>query len=281
MSNFKSLFSRLFGMVHSPHDHASSIVSAKNVSVRYNSELAIENISFELKHGERVAVIGPNGAGKTTLFQVIAGLLKPSAGNVQIFGNDPEGHNCIGYVPQRSQVDWNFPVNVADVVMMGRIGRLGLLRHPGSNDKSIVEEALRLVNLTDLSKKRISHLSGGQQQRVFIARTLAQEATLLLMDEPFTGLDISSRDDIFTILELLQERGVSVMVSLHDLNIASENFTSVMLLNKHLYGFGSPSDVFRAELLEEAYGGRLHLLKGENGILALGDTCCNGKDHEH
>lgn len=257
-----------------PHQSDAPILRAKNLGVRYESGPALENATFELNLGERLAVVGPNGAGKSTLLKVIAGVLNPTEGHVQIFGNEPGGHICIAYVPQRNQVDWSFPVTVADVVMMGRVGQLGLFRNPKAHDRELVSGALEVVRMTHLAKRQISQLSGGQQQRMFIARALAQEAELMLMDEPLTGLDINSQEEVFGILDRLQQQDVTILVSLHDLKIAAQRFDRVMLLNHEMLAIGSPRSVLTSENLVPAYGGHLHLVPTEEGALALGDTCC-------
>jgi ABC-type Mn2+/Zn2+ transport system ATPase subunit len=243
--------------------------------VRYESGLALDDVTFELKTGERLAVVGPNGAGKSTLFKVIAGVLKPTQGQVHVFGSAPDGHICIAYVPQRSLVDWDFPVHVQDAVMMGRIGKLGLFRHPSARDRQIVSQALDVVGMSSLAKRQISQLSGGQQQRMFIARALAQEAELMLMDEPLTGLDVNSQEDMFHILGELKGRNVTVMIAMHDLKLASQRFDRVMLLNRQLYGLGPPEEVFCPDNLVKAYGAHLHMVPTEDGMLALGDSCCD------
>ena len=263
---------------HHPHQAGAPILSTENLGVRYESGAALEKLSFELKTGERLAVVGPNGAGKSTLFKVIAGVLTPTDGKVHVYGHEPGGHICIAYVPQRSQVDWDFPVRVMDVVMMGRIGKLGLFRNPGARDRQLVMGALELVGLESLAKRQINQLSGGQQQRMFIARALAQEAELMLMDEPLSGLDAGSQEDIFHILDELQQRDVTVLVAMHDLKMAAERFDRVMLLNRKLLGLGAPQEVFNPELLLEAYGAHLHLVPDGQGLLALGDSCCDEGD---
>jgi manganese/iron transport system ATP-binding protein len=177
------------------HDPNRPILELKNVSVQFHNVPALKNVSFQLHKGERVAVIGPNGAGKSTLFNVVSGLLSPSRGEVKVYGHTPDEHICIAYVSQRSQVDWKFPVNVTDVVMMGRVRKLGLFRWPARQDRAYVNESLELVGMAHLAKRQIGELSGGQQQRVFIARALAQEAELMLMDEPLTGLDVKSQEE--------------------------------------------------------------------------------------
>jgi manganese/iron transport system ATP-binding protein len=259
---------------HAAHQAGAPILESKNLTVRYDSGIALEDISFRLNIGERVAVVGPNGAGKSTLFKVIAGILQPTSGQVDVFGGGPGGHICIAFVPQRSQVDWTFPVNVVDVVMMGRIGKLGLFNWPKKRDWDFVRQALADVGLSTMADRQISELSGGQQQRMFIARALAQEAELMLMDEPLNGLDINSQEQIFDILGELRRRGVTVMIATHDLDQAAERFDRVLLLNHRLLGFGSAQDVFTTERLLEAYGGHLRLVQTGSEFLALGDTCC-------
>jgi manganese/iron transport system ATP-binding protein len=270
--------SQLLSKHREPHQSDVPILRADDLSLRYESGTALETVSFELQSGERLAVVGPNGAGKSTLLQIIAGVLTPSAGRVQIFGNEPGGHICIAYLPQRNQVDWRFPVTVADVVMMGRVGQLGLFRNPKTRDRELVDKALEIVRMTHLAKRQISQLSGGQQQRMFIARALAQEAELMLMDEPLTGLDINSQEEVFGILDRLQQENVTVLVTLHDLKVAAQKFDRVMLLNHAMLAIGIPADVLTSENLVPAYGGHLHLVSTEDGALALGDTCCG--DHE-
>ena len=258
-----------------PHLVDTPILRAEGLGVLYGSSSGLEDVSFTLNVGERLAVVGPNGAGKSTLLKVIAGVLTPTEGQVQIYGQEPGGHICIAYLPQRSQVDWHFPVTVADVVMMGRVGKLGLFRNPRSRDWDIVYQSLQIVGMNHLSKRQINQLSGGQQQRMFIARALAQEAELMLMDEPLTGLDVNSHEEVFGILDELRDVGVTVLVSLHDLKIAAQCFNRLMLLNKKMIGIGSPEGVLIPENLVAAYGGHLHLVPTDDGLLALGDTCCD------
>ena len=268
------------GQPRPPHDPDAPIVWVEQLSVRYESGTALEGVNLELTAGERLAVIGPNGAGKSTLLKVIAGVLAPTEGKVHIYGNAPGGHICIAYVPQRSQVDWQFPATVADVVMMGRIGQLGYFRNPGKRDRDIVGEALETVGLTKFSDRQIDQLSGGQQQRMFIARALAQEAELVLMDEPLTGLDVNSQEDIFTILDEMKARDVTVMVALHDLKMAAQRFERAMLLRRRMLALGIPEVVFTPDNLMGAYGEHLHLVPTEDGALVIGDTCCDD-EHDH
>jgi manganese/iron transport system ATP-binding protein len=254
----------------------------EQVTVAYDGRKALDAVSFGLGRGERVAVVGPNGAGKSTLFKVIAGVLEPTSGQVRVAGHCPGKHICIAYVPQRSQVDWTFPVTVADVVMMGRTGQIGWLRRPGARDRAQVRDSMKLVGLAELAGRQIGELSGGQQQRMFIARALAQQAELMLMDEPLTGLDVPSQEDILRILDELKERQVTVMVATHDLSQAAERFDRVILLNRRLLGSGDPSEVFTHEKLSAAYGAHLRLVETDAGIMVLSDTCCGAPaEHEH
>jgi manganese/iron transport system ATP-binding protein len=256
---------------HIDHIESQPILDVHKLCVRYNGHLALEDVTFHLHAGERVAVVGPNGAGKSTLFKVVAGVLQPTNGTVNIFGSTPRAHVCIAYIPQRSQVDWNFPVNVADVVMMGRIAKLGPLGWPKKGDWDRVNAALQTVELDRLAKRQIGELSGGQQQRMFIARALAQEAELMLMDEPLSGLDTPSQESILSLLDALQRQNVTVMVATHDLEQAAQHFDRIMLLNHRLIGFGTPEQVLQTEKLIQAYGGRLR--SGKEGTVFL-DECC-------
>ncbi len=265
---------------HAPHHPDAPILALEGVSVRYEGSVGLDDVTFNLMEGERVAVVGPNGAGKSTLFKVIAGVIDPRQGVVEVFGHEPGGHVCISYVPQRSQVDWSFPVTVADVVMMGRISRIGPFRIPGTQDWQAVNEALDLVGLSDLSQRQIGELSGGQQQRMFIARSLAQEAELMLMDEPLTGLDVPSREGVLQAMDMLHEKHVTLMVSMHDLKQAAEQYDRIMLLNKEMIAFGTREEVFRRDYLQEAYGGRLHFFEGDLEGLAVEDSCCEGERDE-
>jgi manganese/iron transport system ATP-binding protein len=261
-----------------PHQPGAPILEAREVSVRYDGRPALADITFALSAGDRVAVVGPNGAGKSTLFKVIAGVLRPTGGSVRIGGHGPTGHICIAYLPQRTEVDWRFPVTVRDVVMMGRVGQLGWLRRPGRRDRERVLTCLERVGLGDLAGRPIGRLSGGQQQRMFIARALAQEAEIMLMDEPLTGVDVGSQQEIFTILDDLRKQGVTVLVATHDLDLAAERCDRILLLNRRLIGFGRATEVFTAEQLKAAYGGHVRLVPTADGVMVLTDTCC---DHGH
>jgi len=266
---------------HTDHKINQPILDVSNLNVRYNGRMALEDINFHLHEGERVAVVGPNGAGKSTLFKVVAGVLQPQSGEVSIYGSRPGGHVCIGYIPQRNQVDWTFPVSVADVVMMGRSAKLGPFNWPHKKDWGFVNHALEMVELGNLASRQINQLSGGQQQRMFIARALAQEAELMLMDEPLTGLDTPSQEGILNLLDRLKQERVTVMVATHDLDQAATHFDRIMLLNHRIVAFGKPAEVLHTDNLLQAYGGRLKPVDGQN-ILNIDDCCDEGDDgHTH
>ncbi len=263
------------GTAHAPHDPARPVLEVTDLCVRYQGREALSSVTFKLKAGERVAVVGPNGAGKSTLFKVIAGLVEPASGDVRVYGHRPAGHTCIAYVPQRSQVDWTFPVTVLDVVLMGRSGTLGLFRRAGRSDREHVRGLLDVVGIANLADRQISELSGGQQQRMFIARALAMQAELMLMDEPFSGLDGPSQDGLLSIIETLGQRHVTVLVALHDLNLAMDHFDRALLLNHSLIGFGKPQDVFTTDRLASVYG--VPKLRS----IPVDDACCSGGGHSH
>lgn len=243
------------------------------MTVAYDDRPALEDITLHVPHGTQVAVVGPNGAGKSTLFKTLVGLLPMRKGRILIHGR-PLGHHqdCVAYVPQREEVDWHFPVTVADVVMMGRYGRLGWLGRPGRNDRAIVARSLEQMGLTDLANRPIGELSAGQQQRAFLARALAQQPHILLLDEPFTGVDLATQETTLALLEQLKAEGVTVMVSTHDLNLAAERFDQIVLLNRRLIASGPPAQVFTREAVAEAFGGQALLL---NDALVVVDRCCS------
>ena len=256
---------------HIHHQPNQPILDVQHITVRYNGQIAIEEITFHLHEGERVAVVGPNGAGKSTLFKVVSGVLQPASGEVKIFGSRPGGHVCIAYIPQRSQVDWNFPVSVADVVMMGRSAKLGPLNWPHKNDWEHVQRALETVELSDLAGRQIGQLSGGQQQRMFIARALAQEAELMLMDEPLSGLDTPAQEGLLNWLETLRDPQGTIRVATPALDQAARHFDRILLLNHRMIAFDRPQNVLQTDTLLQAYGGRL---KVEPGGTMLVDDCC-------
>jgi manganese/iron transport system ATP-binding protein len=251
------------------------VLKVHNLTVSYNGGHALEDVSFEVEAGERVAVVGPNGSGKSTLFKAMVGLIQPKAGSVVTSGIE------IGYVTQRSTVDWSFPVTVHDVVMMGRIGKMGWLRWQRPVDREIVRHCLAQVGMAEYASQQIGELSGGQQQRVFIARALAQEATVLLMDEPFSGVDAPAQEAILEILSRLRDQDVTVLVSTHDLNLALERFDRLALLNRRLIAYGPPRQAITPQALAAAYGGQA-VWRGEDYAMVLGDIdCCDEEGGHH
>jgi len=261
---------------HPEHDLSASALTLAHVTVRYGNTYALEDVSFTINRGDQVAIVGPNGAGKSTLFNVITGIIKPNRGEVHIYGSGPEGHICIGYVPQRNRIDWRFPASVFDTVLMGRVGRIGLFRWPGRKDRAQVQRALEQVGMQDFASRQIGELSGGQQQRVFLARALAQEAELLLLDEPLTGLDAPSQEAILDILSQLRGRGVTMLIATHDLNQAADLFPLIMLINRRIVAFGPAGEVLTTDILSRAYGSHLHVVHAADGDLLVTDTCCSG-----
>ncbi len=253
------------------------VLRVENVTVAYNGRVALRNATFTVLGGERVAVVGPNGAGKSTLFKAIVGLLPLQSGRVEIFGCDPRRERAsVGYVPQREDVDLTFPVTVNDVVMMGRVRHIGWLRRPSRRDREAVRWALEQVGLAELAKRPLGELSGGQVQRAFIARALAQEAPLLLMDEPFAGVDAVSEEAILHLLDRLRERQITVLLATHDLQMAAEWSDRVLLLNGEMVAYGPPAEVLCPDALRRVYGGQLTLWEHERGTLILGDGHCSG-----
>ena len=255
----------------------------QNVTVGYDGLPILQDVSFQIPHGARVAVVGPNGAGKSTLFKALVGLLPVRAGRILIHGQSMGSHqDCVAYVPQREEVDWRFPVTVADVVMMGRYGRMGWLRRPQAADREVVARSLDELGIAELSGRAIGELSGGQQQRVFLARALAQEPHVLLLDEPFTGVDVNAKETILDLLQRLRERRITVLVSTHDMQTAADRFELVALLNGRLVAYGPPTEVFTQEHISAAFGGQALFLDG----MVVIDQCCpghvgDGEGHRH
>ena len=243
-----------------------------DLTVSYAKKPVLYGVDVQVPQGALVGIIGPNGAGKSTMIRAIMGLTPLSGGWVQIFGESFEkSRHRVGYVPQREQVDWDFPVNVMDVVLMGRYGRRGWLRRVTKEDKQIAEESLDKVGMLPFRNRQIANLSGGQQQRVFLARALAQQSDLYLMDEPFAGVDATTERAIVTLLQELQSQGKTILVVHHDLTTAKEYFDHLLLLNMRLVSFGKTEDVFTIEQLQRTYGGRLTILSDVAAKVAKGE----------
>ena len=254
-------------MTHTPHR-----LEVENISVAYGDKIVLKDISFQVPHGARIAVVGPNGAGKSTLFKALVGLLPLQSGRIMIHGLALGNHkDCVAYIPQREEVDWRFPVTVSDVVMMGRFNTRGWFARPNHADREAVRRSLEEMNISNLGKVSISDLSGGQQQRVFLARAIAQEPHILLMDEPFNGVDVTTQEATLSLLDHLRERQVTAIISTHDLNLAATRFEIVLLINKGLVAYGPAAEVLSQANLLKAFGSSLLIM--ENGSMLV-DECC-------
>ena len=243
-------------MTHTPHR-----LEVLHADIGYGDKLVLRDLTFNIPHGSRVAVVGPNGAGKSTLFKALVGLLPLAAGRILIHGQPFGDHkDCVAYVPQREEVDWRFPVTVQDVVSMGRYDR-GWLRPLSAEDRRVVARSLDQLGIRELAARSIGELSGGQQQRVFLARALAQEPHILLMDEPFTGVDVTTQETTLKLLDDLQAAQVTAMISTHDLSLAASKFDLMLLLNHRLIAFGPPPDVLSAANLAAAFGSQVIVLR--------------------
>lgn len=232
-----------------------------DMTVAYHKRPVLYGIDLVVPGGKLVGVVGPNGAGKTTMIKACLGLLPLSSGWVKYFGQTyKESKSRVGYVPQRESVDWDFPVNVSDVVLMGRYGKTSLFRRPTRKDRAIVRECLDKVKMLPYADRQISNLSGGQQQRVFLARALAQESDVYFMDEPFAGVDAATETAIIELLHEMRDQGKTIIVVHHDLPTAKEYFDMLLLLNMRVVAFGDTEEVFTSELLQRTYGGRLTIL---------------------
>lgn len=253
----------------------------QDVTVGYNGHTALDSITLEVPQGAQVAVVGPNGAGKSSLFKSIVGLLPLRSGAIKIH-NLPLGHHrhCVGYIPQREEVDWRFPVTVFDVVAMGRFGHTGWMKTIGPRDKQLIRRSLEQMGISHLSNRSIGDLSGGQQQRVFLARTLVQEPHILLMDEPFTGVDAPTQEATLAVIDQLKHDGITVLVATHDLNQAASRFERVLLINRKVIAFGPPEEVFQPENIRAAFSSHALFM---NGVMVV-DECCPGDEqmeHRH
>jgi len=237
------------------------ILELHNLTVSYQSKPALWNVDFELSGNHLVGVIGPNGSGKTTMLKAIMGLIEPNSGYVKIFGRSlEEARARIAYVPQRGSVDWDFPIDVFETVLMGRYTPRNLFSRPSKTDKEIAMEAIKKVKLDPFVHRQISQLSGGQQQRVFIARALAQQADLYLLDEPFAGVDIATENAIVELLQEMKHEGKTILVVHHDLQTVTHYFDWLIMLNTRMIAAGPTTEVFNQENIEKAYGGRLSIL---------------------
>ncbi len=246
---------------------SQSGISARGVYVTYrNGQTALRDTSFEVPTGTITALVGVNGAGKSTIFKAIMGFVPVAKGQVTVLGQSVKAAlkaNMVAYVPQAEEVDWSFPVLVEDVVMMGRYGHMGFLRRPGPADQAAVTAALARVNMTDYRKRQIGELSGGQRKRVFLARALAQDAQVILLDEPFTGVDVQTEDAIIRLLRDLRDEGRVMLVSTHNLGSVPEFCDRTILVKGTVLAYGPTETTFTRENLERAFGGVLrHFVLG-------------------
>ncbi|KQI72841.1 manganese/iron transporter ATP-binding protein [Loktanella sp. 5RATIMAR09] len=246
-------------------------IISQNVTVTYrNGHTALHNASFEIPTGTITALVGVNGAGKSTLFKAIMGFVPAARGEISVLGmpvSEALRRNIVAYVPQSEEVDWSFPVLVEDVVMMGRYGHMGFFRRPKAADHAAVTDALGRVNMTEFRHRQIGELSGGQRKRVFLARALAQEGQVILLDEPFTGVDVQTEDAIVALLRDLRDEGRVILVSTHNLGSVPEFCDRTILVKKTVLAYGLTEDVFTHENLELAFGGVLrHFVLGGSDL---------------
>lgn len=230
-------------------------LKVEQLSVNYDKTPVLWDISLEIPKGKLIGIIGPNGAGKSTFIKTALGLLKPISGKIEFFSKPlKDVRKKIAYVPQRESVDWDFPITVRDLVLMGRYGKLGIFSRPKKADIEATEYYLEMVGMQGFADRQISQLSGGQQQRIFIARALLQEAEIYFLDEPFSGIDLASEKVIIEILKKLRNQGKTVFVVHHDLNTVEKYFDWIILINMRLIGCGATHDFFTSELLNVTYG---------------------------
>jgi len=242
-----------------------------NLRVTYDRQVAVDGLSFCAHRGDLVAVIGPNGAGKSTLIKAVVGAQPFDEGSISVCGESGQrAVENVTYVPQRGDIDWEFPVTVRDVIMQGRYGSMGLLGRMDAEDERLFDEAVEAVDVRDLLDRQIGELSGGQRQRVFLARALAQKGDVYLLDEPFVGVDAATERAIADVLRRLSAEGRAVLVVHHDLSTVREYFDKVLMMNTSLVTFGSVDDVFTRENLQTTYGGHLTMLD-QSGPVAVSD----------
>lgn len=241
----------------------------QNVTISYGLKPAVRNVTLRIPPQQIIGIIGPNGAGKSTLLKGIMGLLPLDNGQVRVFGRPLNGsRRLLAYVPQKESVDWDFPVTVRDVVLMGRYAHLGLFQRPRRQDEEIASRALEEVGMTEFASRHIRDLSGGQQQRVFLARALAQESAVMLLDEPFVGVDAATEKAIFELMERLKKEGKTLVVVNHDLSVV-EKYDALVMINQRLVAHGPTAEVFHSRTLHETYGGRLTILQQAEQLLVV------------
>ncbi|MDW8222400.1 MAG: metal ABC transporter ATP-binding protein [Gemmatales bacterium] len=239
-----------------------AILDVHDVTVAYGRQPVLWDVDWTLREPALVAIVGPNGAGKSTFLKAILGLVPLLTGHIRIFGEPVQRvRRRLAFVPQRESVDWDFPATVFDVVLMGTYGRLGWFRRPGRAERDLAQQCLERLGLAGLEKRQIGELSGGQQQRVFLARALAQQADLYLMDEPLAGVDAATERVVWELLRELRDQGRTLLVVHHDLRTVPDQFEQVVLLNTRIIASGPTHEVFTPENLSKTYGGRLVILE--------------------
>lgn len=240
----------------------SYAITVADLSVSYDRKRVLNNIFLEIEEGHRYGILGPNGSGKSTLLKAMLGLIDDYTGTIQVLGQDVQQvRKRVVYVPQRSEIDFTFPATVRDVVLMGRYPHKRVFQRLNAEDNAMAEEAMRELDILNLQDRQIGELSGGQQQRTFLARALAQRADILLLDEPFVGVDIPTEEKIIEVLRKLSAEGKTLMVVHHDLQAVPEYFDHVILLNQRLIAYGPTEEVFTPDVLKRAFGGQLALLQ--------------------
>ncbi len=236
-------------------------INIEDLSINYGSKRVLSNIYLELLKGHVIGLIGPNGAGKSTLIKAILGLIEYEVGNIKVFGEDVDDvRKRIAYVPQKDEIDWSFPATVFDVVMMGRYPHIENLASPTKKDKALVIEALEEMDMLAFKDRQIGKLSGGQQQRVFLARAIAQQADLFLLDEPFVGVDSTTEKKIIELMQRQARADKTMLVVHHDLASVSDYFDKVIMLNQRIIAYGNVEEVFNEAYLKKTYGGQLSVL---------------------
>jgi len=242
-------------------------VAARNIGVSYEGRSVLRSVSFDAAAGQLVGIVGPNGAGKSTLLKAMLGLLPCDSGTAEVFGQPmSRNRHRVAYVPQTEAVDWDFPVTVFEVVLMGRYGRLGLLGRPGRQDRQAAMEALQRVDMHNYRRRHIRRLSGGQQQRVFLARALCQQADVFFLDEPLAGVDAATERAIFELIRRLTGDGKTLLMVSHDLAVL-DRFDAVMLLNQRVIAYGPPAEVVTDQNMQYTYAGRLSVLDRADAAL--------------
>ncbi|MEW6608959.1 MAG: metal ABC transporter ATP-binding protein [bacterium] len=251
-----------------------TIIELSNITVKYGEKVALSNIDLSIFKGEFVGIIGPNGSGKTTLLKLILGLLKPSSGKINIWGKQGRLRgrirNKIGYIPQNPEIDRYFPIKVSDVVMMGRFARIGFFKNPGKEDKKIVLESLEKVGMKDYVNTPFGHLSSGQQQRIAVARVLAQQPEMLLLDEPTANIDIGTQNVIINLInEIHQTQQITTFYVAHEINLLSKSLNRIICLNQSIYKIGTPKEILNEQVLGDLYKVKVTIFSHNNHYFFL------------